>query len=203
MGPCVQNFLSRGCCVCGCKSPKAGGKKWKKKPKKVILTSWEIQSIKLIQSGKEEQRGVGIRSFFQGFTVLKGQKQFSVTLIFTPDQDFSKIPSSCKNPWKKEWLLVAIEHCEKIEKRVLFWNWTKYLIFYLWLFDFRRLLTYIKFFVLEIYVFWVIRSQCQMYLVLSSSNSIWYNNREKKGVREVENLISNNTNLLLWLEVFY
>ena len=126
MGPCVQNFLSRGCCVCGCKSPKAGGKKWKKKPKKVILTSWEIQSIKLIQSGKEEQRGVGIRSFFQGFTVLKGQKQFSVTLIFTPDQDFSKIPSSCKNPWKKEWLLVAIEHCEKIEKRVLFQNWTKY-----------------------------------------------------------------------------
>ena len=106
--------------MCGCKSPKAGGKKWKKKPKKVILTSWEIQSIKLIQSGKEEQRGVGIRSFFQGFTVLKGQKQFSVTLIFTPDQDFSKIPSSCKNPWKKEWLLVAIEQCEKIEKRFYF-----------------------------------------------------------------------------------
>ena len=42
-----------------------------------------------------------------------------------------------------------------------------------------------------------------MYLVLSSSNSISYNNREKKGVREVENLISNNTNLLFWLEVFF
>ena len=110
----------------GCKSPKAGGKKWKKKPKKVILTSWEIQSIKLIQSGKEEQRGVGIRSFFQGFTVLKGQKQFSVTLIFTPDQDFSKIPSSCKNPWKKkEWLLVAIEYCVKLKNRVLFQNFLK------------------------------------------------------------------------------
>ena len=121
MGPCVQNFHSRGCCIRGCKSPKAGGKKWKKKPKKVILTSWEIQSIKLIQSGKEEHEGCWNQIFFPRVYCAEGAKTIFCYSDFHARSRFFKDPLKLLKPMeKKSACLLPLNIVKNVCKMIIF-----------------------------------------------------------------------------------